>query len=370
VATAALGKYLCDPYLDWAKAQGVPIVEGFGIDIRTAPVASWPRYGMKGALCHLAGRDDFITIFAFELPPGSRSAELHHLYEDVTYVISGHGSTVITLPDGRKHTFEWGPKSLFSVPLNATYRHFNGSGTEPARLASTNNMVFVMNRFRNEEFIFGSPMQFPERIGGHNYFAGEGEFIGITPGRHQWETNFVPDIAAFELKTWEARGAGGSNLRFMLADNTIGCHSSEMPVGTYKKGHRHYDGVCVFAVTGMGYSLLWHEDDQDFTRVDWEHGCVYCPPESMYHQHFNVADHPSRYLALQVGTIRHPLTRVKRAMWDSEVDKNVNEGGAQVEYADQDPRVHGIWLEEIAKHGVKSGMGKFIDETRFVKTKA
>ena len=110
-------------------------------------------------------------------------------------------------------------------------------------------------------------------------------------------TNLSSQVASSWLRRTFAcgrHGAGGSNLRFMLADNTIGCHSSEMPVGTYKKGHRHYDGVCVYAVTGKGYSLLWHEDDADFTRIDWEHGCIYCPPESMFHQHFNTADHPSR----------------------------------------------------------------------------
>jgi len=157
----------------------------------------------------------------------------------------------------------------------------------------------------------------------------------------------------------------------MLTENTIGAHSSEMPVGTYKKGHRHFDGVCVFAVTGKGYSLLWREEDQDFTRVDWEHGCVYYPPDSTFHQHFNVADHPSRYLALQIGTVRYPLLSMKREIWDVGVDKDVKQGGAQVEYEDQDPRVHAIWLEEIARNGVQSRMGAFIDETRFTgKSKA
>ena len=42
------------------------------------------------------------------------------------------------------------------------------------------------------------------------------------------------------------------------------------------------------------------------------------------------------------------------------------EGGAQVEYEDQDPRIHRIWLGEIAQHGVESRMGPFIDESRFV----
>jgi len=62
---------------------------------------------------------------------------------------------------------------------------------------------------------------------------------------------------------------------------------------------------------------------------------------------------------------------MKREIWDVGVDKDVKQGGAQVEYEDQDPRVHAIWLEEIARNGVQSRMGAFIDETRFTgKSKA
>ena len=116
---------LPDPYMEWARAQGIPIIEDFGIDIREVPVAKWDRYGALGAFCHVKGRDDFISIFAFELPPGGKSAPVRHIYEEVIYVISGHGTTMVTSADGRKHTFEWGPKSLFSIPLNATHQHFS-----------------------------------------------------------------------------------------------------------------------------------------------------------------------------------------------------------------------------------------------------
>ncbi len=44
------------------------------------------------------------------------------------------------------------------------------------------------------------------------------------------------------------------------------------------------------------------------------------------------------------------------------VDVNVNDGGFQIEYEDQDPRVHAIYLEELAKNGVECRMGEFIDE--------
>ena len=117
----------------------------------------------------------------------------------------------------------------------------------------------MLNLFHNDAFVFDNPYAFPERQGSQKAFSGEGDFIPVRPGRNMWETNFVPDLAAFELKEWKARGAGGSNMMFVLADGTMHAHISQMPVGTYKKAHRHGADFHVFAVTGQGYSLLWYE---------------------------------------------------------------------------------------------------------------
>jgi hypothetical protein len=40
----------------------------------------------------------------------------------------------------------------------------------------------------------------------------------------------------------------------------------------------------------------------------------------------------------------------------------VQKGGRQIEYEDQDPRIHRKWLEEIAKNDVKSEMSDIFDE--------
>ena len=361
----ATTKMLLDPYGDWVADEGVPVVEDLGVDLKAVETADWPRYDTDGAIVHLKGRGDFVSIFVIDLPPGKKTAPQKHLIEEVVYVISGHGSTTIETSDGRKHSFEWGPKSLFALPLNATYQHFNGSGQERARLSSTTNAPMIVNLFRNDAFIFNNSAKFPEREGSNRFFEGEGDFVPVRPGRHMWETNFIPDLSAFELKRWEKRGAGSSNMKFILAEGTMHAHSSEMPVGTYKKGHRHGADFHVYTVTGHGYSLLWYEGDDDFTRVDWEHGVVFAPPDMMFHQHYNTCPDPARYLAVAFGSLRYPFSANKRNLFTNGVDVSVSDGGNQIEYGDQDPRIHEIYLNELSKYGVTSAMGDYIDEGQY-----
>ncbi len=354
-------KFLCDPYLDWAEAEGIPMVEDFGVNLNEVETRPWARMGVDGALVHLKGRGDFLCVFVLDLPPGGKSAPQRHIFEEVVYVLEGQGSTTIKTHDGQTHSFEWSQGSLFALPLNATYQHFNGSGKSRARLSSTNNLPMVLNLFHNEAFVFENSFAFAEREGKETFFSGEGEFIPKTPGRHMWETNFIPDLRQFELVKWEKRGAGGSNMMFVLADGTMHAHSSEMPVGTYKKAHRHGADFHVSCITGTGYSLLWYEEDADFVRVDWDHGVVFAPPDGMYHQHFNTSATPARYLAIALGGLRYPMVAEKRAVFMG-MDVNVRDGGAQIEYEDQDPRIHEIYLEALRENSVESGMGRFLKE--------
>jgi hypothetical protein len=359
-------KLLLDPYLDWTEREGVPIIEDFGIDLLKIPTSRWARFGVDGSIAHLKGRGDFVSIFLLDLAPGAATSPQKHLYEEVVYVLSGYGSTTVETAGGGKASFEWGPKSLFALPLNARYQHFNTSGRERARLASVNNLCLQLNLFHNEAFIFDNPYEFPERAGATSHFSGEGEFVPVRPGRNMWETNFVPDLSAFELKTWTERGAGGSNMMFVLADGTMHAHTSQMPVGTYKKAHRHGPDFHVFAVTSHGYSLLWYDITKDLVRVDWQHGVVFAPPDQMFHQHFNTSPDPARYLAVAFGGLRYPFTESKRHVFRG-MDVNVAQGGCQIEYEDQNERIHRIYMTELAKHGVQSRMGKFLDETAYEK---
>ena len=357
--SSAAPKLMVDPYLEWVKNEGIPVIEDFGVDLFQVGTKPWARLGAKGAAVHLKGRGDFVNMFVLDIPPGGAIEPQKHLYEEVIYVLEGHGSTTLESADGRKHAFEWGARSLFAIPLNARYRHFNGSGGERALLVTTTSLPAVLNIFHNEAFVFDNPWSFEERMGGDRYFSGEGDFIPVRPGNHMWETNFVPDLAAIELQDWADRGAGGKNIMFILADGTMHAHISEMPVGTYKKAHRHGADFHVMCVTGQGYSLLWYEGDPDFRRVNWKHGTVFAPPDRMFHQHFNASPTPARYLATAYGSLRYPFTESKRKSLFGGVSTSLKAGGDQIEYEDQSPRIQRMYEEATRESGAPMRMSAF-----------
>ena len=82
-------RYGIDPYLDWLKGEGIPVVEDYGVYLFGVETAPWPRYGVNGAAVHLKGRGDFANMFVLDIAPGHSTAPQRHLYEEVVYVLEG-----------------------------------------------------------------------------------------------------------------------------------------------------------------------------------------------------------------------------------------------------------------------------------------
>ena len=96
---------------------------------------------------------------------------------------------------------------------------------------------------------------------------------------------------------------------------------------------------------------------------------VFPPADQQFHQHFNASQFPARYLATGVGGLRYPLTMQQRRSLlgvkpgdIGAVSLDIKAGGDQIEYEDQDKRIHPIWLEEMRRNGVTPRMGKFFPE--------
>ena len=339
-------RWKIDWYKNWLDSEEVPVVSGFAIDLTSVETAYWPRLGTNAAIVHLDARGDFCNLYVADIAPGGTSTPIQHMYEHLVYVLDGRGSTVIQTGSGMRREFEWGRGSLFSIPLNVRYQHFNASGENRARLINVSSMPLILNMFRNEDFAFNARFEFPERMGEEKFLNGEGNFIETREHRHHWETNLIPNLLTFDqLRDSPGRGAGSKNLQFVLGDGTLHCHASDIPVGNYKKAHYHGEGYHIMQLSGVGYSLYWNDNEEPI-RFEWQYGLLHSPRAGQWHQHFNVSDVPARYMASSFGSIRYPMLGDKH----NTLARDYRQGGKfQIEYADEDPKIRQQFEEECAK---------------------
>jgi gentisate 1,2-dioxygenase len=340
------------PFYDkWQLGEGIPITKTFFVqDLKRVELKPWDRTGGNGAFINMEGAEGATGAYVSEIPAGKKLNPQRHLYEDLHFVLKGRGATTIWNEKGAKQTFEWQDGSLFALPLNCWYQHFNGSGDEPARFFSVNSMPIVFNLFHNADFIFNTPRDFVDRFDGDpEYFSGKGKAY---PGR-VWDTNFIADARNFKLEEWKERGAAGKNVMLEMANGSMAAHISEFPIGTYKKAHRHGPGFNVIIIKGHGFSLFWRAGEQP-KRYDWQDGSVFTPPAMMWHQHFNTGASPARYLPPRLGGIKYSLGEGFGDV--TKVDKDVKAGGNQIEYYDEDPNIRKMFEEELGKSGTYSRM--------------
>jgi hypothetical protein len=216
-------------------------------------------------------------------------------------------------------------------------------------------LPITLNIYHDADFVFDNPFDFSGRIEDARYLSGDGDYRPVRPGRNQWQTLLVPDLTKFDLPAFDARGVGSKHLHFVLAESTMHAHMAEMPALRYKKAHRHQDGINVFCVTGHGYSLLWLEGQSfdEAIRFDWKPGTVYAPPAQYFHQHFNLSDEPSRYLGIGFGSVRYPTIEANRYLYRN-LDVGVDDGGTQIEFENQDPRIDTLFVDELSRVGASA----------------
>ena len=335
------------PYEIWQEWEGIPVHKGFIIDnLLDLELGDWERTGGKGAFVNLEGAGGTCDTVVQEILPGRELKPQRHMFEEVIFILRGQGATTIWNDGGKKHTLEWQAGSLFSPPLNAWFQHFNVQGNEPVRLISLTDAPVVVNRYRNLDFIFGSPFAFTDRYSGDPEEWGKpGRYVeGVQKGRI-WESNFIADLWGFQPKDYKERGGGNRTTLFEFADSTMSAHLSEFSVGNYKKAHRHGAGAHIIMLTGSGYSFLWEEGESARKRVEWGRMSMFVPPIQWFHQHFNSGAEPARYVALKPWGFKFKVEDMK------DTGEDVKKGGAQIEYEDQDPKIHRIFVEECRRRG-------------------
>lgn len=335
------------PYTRWVAAEGLDIISAHYVpSLNTVDLKQWDRRGGKGVFINHEASRTSNDCYVCEIPPGKQLAPQRQLFEEMIYVLTGHGSTTVWNDAGQRVTFEWQAGSLFAIPLNATCQHFNGSGRDGARFVAVTNGPSVINLYEDIEFVFNTKYDFKNRFSGEpDYFDNKGEQKGLL-----LETNFVADAVNLPLISAKERGAGGGHIRFNMAKGSMNSHISQFPVGTYKKAHCHGPGAHVIILSGEGYSLMWPEGEEP-RRYEWETGSMIVPPNLWFHQHFNTGSAPARYLAF-----KHEVVSIRNAQGVPKAWISKRVGGDQIDYADESPVVRNLFAEALAKNGLQPRM--------------
>ena len=346
------------PYEIYQEWEGIPAHKGFIVpDLLALELGDWQRSGGKAAFVNQDGAGGMCDTVVEEIAAGGQLKPQRHMFEKAVFILQGQGATTIWNEGGKKHTLEWQKGSLFSTPLNSWHQHFNAQGSEPVRLISLTDAPVVINRYRNLDYIFNNNFTFTDRYeGGADAWSGAGgRYLGseIKRGR-VWESNFIADLWAFEPKDYKERGGDNRTTLFEFVDNTMSAHVSEFPIGKYKKAHRHGAGAHIVMLTGSGYSFLWPEGEYGAKRrVEWGRMSMFTPPMQWWHQHFNAGGEPARYLALKPWGFKFKVEELK------DTGEDVKNGGAQIEYQDQNPEIHDLFIAECKKSGAEPRMPMF-----------
>lgn len=362
-----------NPYEEWRKTEGLPVYTDYAVaNVHTAAVAPWKRLGVQGAYIDLKGGEGINDGYLCEIAAGGKTTPQRYLFEEVLYVLSGEGESTIWNAGGTaKQTVKWRTGTVFGPPLNTWRQHFN-RGSGPARILAITNAPVVIDLFHNADFVFNNDFVFRDRYDGDPDTFGadeshlhhkettseESEQKG---GVYTWESAYIPNAKNLHLFASRERGEANSRIELQLADNTMQAHISEFDVGTYKKAHRHGPGSHVVMLNGKGYTLMWkgalkysEAPKESQVRVDWTEGSLFVPPDGWFHQHFNSGGDPARYLAatwggdgkyfmraLAGGGRTHRLGKTSTRL-----------GGNLIEYADEDPVIREMFMEELKKSGV------------------
>jgi len=349
------------PYHGWVQGEGLPLVEAHGLeDVREVELKPWRRTGGKGAFIHLYGMEGITGMYVAEIPPGEALNAERHMYEEVICVLSGQGATEVWHEGGKKQSFEWSAWSLFSPPLNTRHRLVNG-GREPVKFLAVTNAPLIMDTFHNLDFVFNSPITFPDRFRGEEDYFAMSQKRYVSGMRNLWETNFISDLQTAALEADKHKGTGLQLTQFELAGNSLIGHVAHWPAAQYQKAHYHAPGAILVGMQGEGYVLLWSKEQgihpyedghgDQVVQLNWREASVYCPPGGWFHQHFNLSRFPARHLAIRYGGSRlHPsgMSIAAKRQEDGTVI-SIKKGGTLIEYEDEDPAIGRKFSEALKK---------------------
>ena len=369
------------PYDRFIESQGIPIHRAIGVHkVQDLPLMPWKRLGGRGTAIQLLGTEHLWGMYVVEVPgAGALNAE-RHLYEEIYYVVEGRGTTEVWQDrNARKQAFEWGPGSLFGIPLNAWHRIVNASSS-PALLLGATTAPNILNLVRDDEFVLNCPYDFLQRFdASDNYFKPVDELhADPVRGLAMRLSNVIPDILGCELPRDNRRSFDYRRVEPHMAGANFYMKIAQYQTGQYSKAHKHSSGAILVCIKGKGYSVTWPATlgmqpwktgvGEQVKKQTYEPvGMISAAPMrgDWYHQHFGT--HADGLRLLVFDGPYGPGFRSGGAPGEAQIDGSAidtREGGRAISYVDEDPYIRKTYEAELAAEGMTTGMPAWVYEQR------
>lgn len=369
------------PYDLFIESQGIPIHRAIGVhNIQDLPMAPWKRLGGRGTAIQLLGSEHHWGMYVVEVPgAGALNAE-RHLYEEIYYVVEGRGTTEAWQSGSpKKQTFEWGPGSLFAIPLNTMHRVVNATSS-PALLLAATTAPNIINLLRDAEFVINCPYDFLRRFDASDDYFKPVEDIYADPvrGLAMRRTNVIPDILTCELPRDNRRSFSYRRVEPHMAGANFYMKIAQYSTGQYSKAHKHSSGAILVCIKGKGYSYTWPDrlgmqpwkagmGDQVKKQTYEPVGMISAAPMKgdWFHQHFGT--HPDGLRLLVFDGPYGPGFRHGGAPGQEDTDGgaiDTRDGGRAISYVDEDPQIRKSYETALKAEGMTSGMPPWAYEQR------
>jgi quercetin dioxygenase-like cupin family protein len=289
-------------YESWVEREGMDLIRGYHIEnAYTLPVKPRARTGGSEVRIQLDGTGEVSDALICEIPAGGKLEPQRHLYEELTYVLAGQGSTTVWYSGQQPTSFEWQGGSAFSIPLNAWYQHFNLRGTEPARYLSITTAPVMFDLLCSEDFIFNNPATFSDRYDGREDFFSAELKTRESPGQAGVTayTNFLANINMIPPHT-SLRSLEGTGRRISMGQGrNLTAHSTTFTGRTFSTVHRHGPGFHVLWLSGEGYVVMWPDGgEKEKVKIHFGPGSIIVPPTLWWHHWGIVSPEPAQDFAL------------------------------------------------------------------------
>ena len=330
------------PYAQWVRSEGLDVLQASApFDLRTVDLKPWARRGGRGAYIQAAAVPLAADCYVCEIPPGQRLAPQRHLFEEIVLVIEGRGSTTLSVAGGEAQSFEWRAGTVFAVPRNATYRHFNGSGKNNARLVGVTTAPTIINTFADLDFVFGC---------GHVFSA---DRVMTRGAAHMAAVDGACGLDALDSPLMESLECGaGGHLRSSMGTRSLSIWIAQLPPATYGKAHAFGSDAYAFVLAGEGCTLASPGSGERTCRR-WQRGSVVAVPRAWWRQHFNAGRAPARFVTFSAqAASRSVIAGTMQSRFSEAL------GAECIDYADEGPAVRATFAAALAERGLESRMAE------------